>query len=86
MCGVGYVYICVYTTIIVEEKEAMVLKGSKENKWDGLGKKGKVRHGVIIFKLKIKMKKTCWTFAFLPLFFCSIKPPCKDRKNFNDYG
>ena len=75
MCGVVYACICVYTTIIVEEKEAMLLKGSKENKWDRLGMKGKVRHGVIIFKLKIKMKKIYWTFAFLPLFFCSITPP-----------
>lgn len=36
------------------------------------------------------MKKICWIFvclfASLSLFFCSIKPPWKDRDNFEDYG
>lgn len=52
MCGVVYAYICVYTTIIDEEKEAMIFKGSKENTWEGLGMKVEVTNGVIIFKLK----------------------------------
>lgn len=43
LCGVVYAYICVYTTIIVKEKEAMIMKGSKENTWEGLGAKGEVR-------------------------------------------
>lgn len=43
MCGVVYAYICVYATIIVKEKEAMIMKGSKDNTWEGLGTKGEVR-------------------------------------------
>lgn len=43
MCGVVYAYICVYTTVIVKEKEAMIMKGSKDNTWEGLGTKGEVR-------------------------------------------
>ena len=70
----GHTYICGYMTVIAKEKVAMLLKGSKVNTQERIG-----RNYVIIFQFKSKNN-------FFVLLFCSIKSPYRARRSPKDYG